>query len=85
MPSVVPFPPACRAARVSSPVNPFRTAVTTPEGAYLPEPQKVRFGMAGVFVTVIPGLFLGAMISKTLASFLEEQDLFVPSDDDDDD
>jgi hypothetical protein len=28
---------------------------------------------------------VGAMISKTLASFLEEQDLFVPSDDEDDD
>ncbi|CAG0921888.1 unnamed protein product [Notodromas monacha] len=66
-------------------IVPRRTAVLTPEGAYHPEPKKVRFGLAAVFLTVIPGLFLGAMISKTLASFLEEQDLFVPSDDDDDD
>jgi hypothetical protein len=41
--------------------------------------------LAAVLLTVVPGLFVGAMISKTLASFLEEQDLFVPSDDEDDD
>lgn len=32
----------------------------------------------------IPGLLIGAMISKNIANFLEENELFVPSDDDDD-
>lgn len=31
------------------------------------------------------GLLIGAVISKNIASFLEENDLFVPSEDDDDD
>lgn len=32
----------------------------------------------------IAGLFIGATISKNIANFLEENELFVPSDDDDD-
>lgn len=33
---------------------------------------------------LLPGLLIGAMISKNIANFLEENELFVPSDDDDD-
>jgi len=33
----------------------------------------------------LTGLLLGAAISKNIASFLEENELFVPTDDDDDD
>ncbi|CAG0888243.1 unnamed protein product [Darwinula stevensoni] len=61
-----------------------KTVVTTPTGAYLEPPKKVQFGMVGVTFTVIIGLAIGAFISKSLASFLEENELFVPSDDDDD-
>jgi essential MCU regulator, mitochondrial len=42
------------------------------------------FGVFGVFLTVVPGILLGAVISKNIASFLEENDLFVPDDDDED-
>ena len=33
---------------------------------------------------IIKGLYLGASISQKMAAFLEENDLFVPDDDDDD-
>lgn len=42
-------------------------------------------GYAGVTVATSMGIFTGAEMSKNIASFLEENDLFVPSDDDDDD
>ncbi|XP_075220816.1 essential MCU regulator, mitochondrial-like [Lycorma delicatula] len=62
-----------------------RSKTTYPSGALLPEPERTPFGLVGVVSAVIPGLLIGAMISKNIASFLEENDLFVPSDDDDDD
>lgn len=33
---------------------------------------------------LLAGLLIGAAISKNIANFLEENELFVPSDDDDD-
>lgn len=62
-----------------------RMKTTTATGALLPEPPRTPFGLVGIVCAVIPGLLIGAMISKNIASFLEENDLFVPSDDDDDD
>jgi NAD/NADP transhydrogenase beta subunit len=59
--------------------------VTSPSGSILPEPKKPRFGYLGVICAVATGIFIGATISKNVAHFLEENDLFVPSDDDDDD
>lgn len=53
-------------------------------GAVLPMPKMTNFGLFGVLLSVVPGLFIGAAISKSVANFLEENDLFVPSDDDDD-
>lgn len=53
-------------------------------GAIRPMPKVMSFGMLGVLLSVVPGLFIGAAISKSVANFLEENDLFVPSDDDDD-
>lgn len=41
--------------------------------------------MLAVTAAVVPGLLVGAVISKGMASFLEENDLFVPSEDDEDD
>lgn len=64
---------------------PFRNAVTTETGAVLPNPKKVPFGLLRVLLTVLPGLYLGATISKEAAAFLEENDIFVPEDDDDED
>jgi len=64
---------------------PVRFAVTKTTGEFLPEPKKVPLGIASVGGTVAVGLLLGAAISKNIASFLEENELFVPSDDDDDD
>lgn len=48
-------------------------------------PKVLPFGIVGLFASVIPGLFIGAAISKSVANFLEENDLFVPDDDDDED
>lgn len=59
--------------------------IKTKSGAIRPEPPRAAFGVLGVLVTVVSGLLIGAAISKNIASFLEENDLFVPSDDDDDD
>ncbi|XP_055313541.1 essential MCU regulator, mitochondrial [Sitodiplosis mosellana] len=53
-------------------------------GAFKPMPPISSFGIIGIVCSVVPGLFIGAAISKSVANFLEENDLFVPSDDDDD-
>lgn len=53
-------------------------------GAFKPKPEEMPFGLLAILCAVIPGLFVGATISKNVANFLEENDLFVPSDDDDD-
>ncbi|CAG9808723.1 unnamed protein product [Chironomus riparius] len=53
-------------------------------GALKAMPPVNAFGILGVFCTMIPGILLGAIISKNIASFLEENDLFVPEDEDDD-
>ncbi|KAG8171983.1 hypothetical protein JTE90_004306 [Oedothorax gibbosus] len=66
-------------------VVPLRNAVTTETGAFLPKPEKTPFGLLRVLLTVLPGLWLGATISKEAATFLEENDIFVPEDDDDED
>lgn len=53
-------------------------------GAIKPMPKVLPFGVVAVFGSIIPGLFIGAAVSKSVANFLEENELFVPSDDDDD-
>ncbi|XP_037039873.1 essential MCU regulator, mitochondrial [Bradysia coprophila] len=53
-------------------------------GAIKPMPKVLPFGFLGLIGSVVPGLFIGAAISKSVANFLEENELFVPSDDDDD-
>lgn len=52
-------------------------------GALKPKPEESRIAPILVICAVIPGLFIGAQISKSVANFLEENDLFVPDDDDD--
>lgn len=63
----------------------LRSRTTTPSGAILPEPKRTRFGFLGVICSVMTGLVIGTTLSKMMANFLEEKELFVPSDDDDDD
>jgi len=41
--------------------------------------------LSKVVAATVAGVAAGAWISKNIAGFLEENDLFVPSDDDDDD
>lgn len=62
-----------------------KMAIATRSGAILPEPKPQPFGIVGVVFGVVLGVLIGATISKNIANFLEENDLFVPSDDDDDD
>lgn len=71
--------------KTNVPTKWFRSTVTTPSGAILPEPTRTPFSFLGVVSSVVFGLLLGATISKNIANFLEENDLFVPADDDDDD
>jgi len=61
----------------------MRQAVTTDSGAILERPEQVRFGLLKATAVVIPFLYAGATISKNGAAFLEENDIFVPDDDDD--
>ncbi|CAL1285640.1 unnamed protein product [Larinioides sclopetarius] len=64
---------------------PIRHAVITETGAVLPKPNKMSFGVVRALLTVLPGLYLGATVSKEGAAFLEENDIFVPDEDDDED
>lgn len=64
---------------------PCRSRTTSPTGAILPEPKRTRFGLLGVVCSVLTGLVIGTNLSKMMANYLEEKELFVPSDDDDDD
>lgn len=59
--------------------------ITTPSGAILPKPETTRFGLPSIVCSIMIGIFIGSNISKMVANFLEEKELFIPSDDDDDD
>lgn len=82
--------PTATAVTSASPTTSFtiklqqRFKTHSRNGTVLPMPKVLPFGFIGVLCSVIPGLFIGAAISKSIANFLEENDLFVPSDDDDD-
>jgi len=64
--------------------NQSRNIVTKESGAVLPKPQQVSMGLVKVTLTVTPFLYTGAQISQHFAAWLEENELFVPDDDDDD-
>uniref|UniRef100_A0A131YNX2 Essential MCU regulator, mitochondrial n=1 Tax=Rhipicephalus appendiculatus TaxID=34631 RepID=A0A131YNX2_RHIAP len=65
-------------------VRQIRHRVCYNSGAIMPEPETSNTGLLWVLLTVLPGLYVGATISKEGAAFLEENDIFVPDDDDDD-
>ena len=69
--------------RSGSHIVPKRTLVSTETGAILPRPQQSGFSFVKLMCTVIPFLWAGATMSKNAAAFLEENDIFVPDDDDD--
>jgi len=51
-------------------------------GAVLPKPPMMRFPVLKSLAVIIPGVYIGAVISANMAAFLEEHDIFVPDDDD---
>lgn len=53
-------------------------------GAILEKPVQTRLAFVKVMLVVVPFLTVGATISKNAAAFLEENDIFVPDDDEDD-
>ena len=63
----------------------FKRSLQSKNGPVLIEeaPSQVKLGLVKVFAVVIPFLYLGAVVSKHGAEFLEEWDIFVPEDDDD--
>lgn len=58
------------------------TSTCTSTGAVLSKPERKRFGLVKVTFIVIPFLYVGGMISREGAAWLEENDIFSPEDDD---
>ena len=63
---------------------PNRGIVFSESGAIYERPLRTRFGVLKTFVVSLPFLYLGATAGKEVSAFLEENDIFVPDDDDDD-
>ena len=57
--------------------------VYTDAGSINGKPDQTSFAVVKVLAVVCPFLYFGATISKSGAAFLEENDIFVPDDDDD--
>lgn len=55
------------------------------QGAIKGKPKSSRFGLLKASIIIAPCVLVGGMLSKNLASLLEEWNIFVPDDDDDDD
>ena len=62
----------------------FRYEAYAENGAILEKPVQMRLAMVKVMLVVVPFLTVGATISKNAAAWLEENDIFVPDDDEDD-
>ncbi|KAJ8037063.1 Essential MCU regulator, mitochondrial [Holothuria leucospilota] len=60
-----------------------RWKTTTSYGGIQEMPTQTRFGLIKTIFVSVPFLYFGATISKEGAAFLEENDIFVPEDDDD--
>lgn len=65
-------------------VSSSRGVVTSSRGEILARPEKVQFGKSKIMIAAIPGIYLGAMLAKSGAAWLEENEIFIPDDDDDD-
>lgn len=62
-----------------------RHLLTAPSGAILPEPKKVPFPFLKLLLVLTPGIYIGAAIAKNGATILEENEIFVPTDDEEED
>lgn len=62
-----------------------KNATMSTTGLIPPKPERSSFGLVKAFIAVTLGISFGATISRITANFLEENELFVPSDEDDDD
>jgi hypothetical protein len=60
----------------------LRSVVTTQREYVLNKPTKLRFGFVRVAVVVLTGAWVGSTIGQTVARYLRENDIYVPSDDD---
>lgn len=58
------------------------TSTCSTSGAVLSKPESKRFGLVKVTCVVIPFLYVGGIISREGAAWLEENDIFSPEDDD---
>ena len=58
-------------------------SVYADSGALLPMPKWYKLGMFKLFLMMTASLALGAMISKSFAEFLEDNEIFVPEEEDD--
>lgn len=59
-----------------------RTISNYPSSVYLEKPQIDRLGAVKALVIAVTFTYFGALLSKKGAAFLEENDIFVPEDDD---
>lgn len=58
-------------------------SVYTESGGLLPVPKWYKLGLTKVMFMVTVSLSLGALISKSAAEFLEDNEIFVPEEEDD--
>lgn len=77
--------PAAKRTNMTTQTRLRSSGIEFKSGALKPKPEENRIAPLLVICAVLPGLFIGAQISKSVANFLEENDLFVPDDDDEDD
>jgi len=64
-------------------VSQVRSVVYTETGGVLEKPPQVRFGLIKVMAVSVPFIYIGGTLSMMGAAFLEENDIFVPQEDDD--
>jgi hypothetical protein len=60
-------------------------SVYTETGALKEMPKWLRFGFLKIAANIVLFVFVGSLISKTCVTFLEENDIFKPEEDDDED
>ncbi len=57
--------------------------LTTKNGGVAAKPEQVKFPMTKLMLCLGPFTYFGISLAKNGAAFLEENDIFVPEDDDD--
>ena len=77
--------PGLKSLRLIAKPGSLRRSIHSKDGQATIEsaPSQVRLGLIKVFAVVVPFVYVGAVMSKYGAEFLEEWNIFVPEDDDD--